>query len=331
MSISEFSLIERYFTPLDQQSNGVALGVGDDCALLEVPHGYQLAVSIDTLVEGVHFLPGTPAENIASRVFGACLSDLAAMGAEPAWITLALTIPNASEEWLEGFSRCLHDKMSAFNVTLVGGDTTRGHLTISMQVHGWVPKGQALQRNTANAGDHIFVSGTLGDSAAGLDQLMADLDKTEAKPDTHKENNEQLAYLIHRFQHPEPRISTGLAIRPFASAGIDISDGLLADLGHILKQSQVGAIIEAGQLPISTALAKNYDQQQAQRWALTGGEDFELCFCIPESKLRSFQQALEGHPVNLTCIGKLTQEQGIFLKPEDGNIKPVTAQGYKHF
>ncbi|OMH39368.1 thiamine-phosphate kinase [Motiliproteus sp. MSK22-1] len=329
MSISEFSLIERYFTSLEQQPNGVALGIGDDCALLEVPDGYQLAVSIDTLVEGVHFLPGTPAEHIASRVFGACLSDLAAMGAEPAWITLALTIPRASEDWLEGFSRALSQKMTTFNVTLVGGDTTRGHLTISMQVHGWVPKGQALQRNTAKINDYVFVSGTLGDSAAGLDQLKTGSDKT-AEHRLDKKNN-QRDYLIQRFQHPEPRISTGLAIRTFASAAIDISDGLLADLGHILEQSKVGATIEEDLLPISNALAENYDQQQVQRWALTGGEDFELCFCIPEIQMESFQQALEGHPVKLTCIGQLTKQQGIILKSRNGKTKPVAAQGYEHF
>ena len=170
MSISEFSLIERYFAPLSQtrQASGVALGIGDDCALLEVPSGHQLAVSLDTLVEGVHFLPDTPAEVIASRVFGACLSDLAAMGATPAWITLALTLPDTDEGWLQGFSRTLSELLDEYQLSLVGGDTTRGHLTISLQVHGWVPSGQALCRHGAKAGDQVFVSGTLGDSAAGL-------------------------------------------------------------------------------------------------------------------------------------------------------------------
>ncbi|MEH6625672.1 MAG: thiamine-phosphate kinase [Motiliproteus sp.] len=317
MALSEFSLIERYFAPLCHNGRGVKLGIGDDCAVLEIPAGHQLAVSIDTLVEGTHFLPGTPAAAIAQRTIGACLSDLAAMGAEPAWITLALCLPEANEAWLKAFSNALGDVIKRWDISLVGGDTTRGEqLTISIQVHGWVPQGQALKRSGANTGDHIFVTGTLGDSAAGLDQLQQG----------HSDN-----WLIQRFYQPSPRLSTGIEIRPYASAAIDISDGLLADLGHILQQSGVGAIVDLQALPLSPQLQSLYDAEQAQQWALSGGEDFELCFCIPESALPEFQQQIQQHPVPCSAIGVITAAPGIQLQAADGSLSNTQPQGFRHF
>ncbi len=320
MAISEFSLIERFFAPAGRDGRGVTLGIGDDCALLEIPEGQQLAVSIDTLVEGVHFLANMPADAIARRAFGACLSDLAAMGAEPAWITLALTLPEADENWLQAFSEALAEEIAGYGVCLVGGDTTRGHRTISLQVHGWVPRGQALTRSGASVGDHVFVTGSLGDSAAGLNRLCNSTDEQAAD-----------SYLISRFQTPTPRISTGILLRGFASAAIDISDGLLADLGHILEQSGTGARLEVSQLPLSPALSRHGDREQAIRWALSGGEDFELCFCIPDERVDEFRQAVAAHEVPCTPIGRLITGNEIRLLQPDGREQLSEASGYKHF
>lgn len=337
MAVSEFDLIERFFAPLSQAAGperGVALGIGDDCALLEVPAGQQLAVSIDTLVEGVHFPADTPAAVLASRAFGACLSDLAAMAAEPAWFTLALTLPHADEAWLQAFSDRLAECAGRHQVALVGGDTTHGRqLVITIQVHGWIPRDQALRRDGAGPGDHVFVTGTLGDSAAGLDQLQRPNDSQ--RPNNQRQHDSQpqddRRYLIDRFEQPSPRISTGLALRPFASAAIDISDGLLADLGHILERSRLGAQIEPALLPLSAPLQRLYDRDQALQWALSGGEDFELCFCIPEARLQSFLRTFAQHPLPCTRIGQLTADSGLFLRTDDGSLQPTETLGYRHF
>ncbi len=320
MSLSEFSLIQRYFAPLGESNDknrGVILGIGDDCALLETPPDHQLAVSIDTLVEGSHFLPGSHPEHIASRAFGSCLSDLAAMGATPAWFTLALTLPSLDEPWLEKFAATLSTLAHEHNIVLVGGDTTKGAtLTISIQVHGWVPRGKAMRRDTANVGDRIFVTGTLGDSCAGLDQLQRD---------------GNIGYLIGRFNRPIPRISTGLAIREWASAAIDVSDGLLQDLGHILGQCSLGAVLDAQLIPLSPTLKENYNPDAALQMALSGGEDFELCFCVPEDQINAFLNALKNHPVRLTEIGYLVKETGLWLLHADGMKQPIDQQGFQHF
>lgn len=321
MSLSEFALIERFFAPLglvsSNHNRGVALSIGDDCALLETPVGQQLAVSIDTLVENSHFLPNTAATTVASRAFGACLSDLAAMGAEPAWMTLALTLPETDEAWLTDFASQLAELAALYRVILVGGDTTKGPvLTVTIQVHGWVPKGQALRRDQAKAGDHVFVTGTLGDSAAGLDQLQT---------------TGNVNALVQRFNQPCPRISSGLLLRDWASAAIDISDGLLADLGHILERSQLGAEIELTRLPLSEVLTANYPLKQAQQWALAGGEDFELCFTVPAEKITAFKQVAAEHPVPITRIGQLTKNPGLYLIKGDGSRQQTTARGFQHF
>lgn len=320
MSLSEFALIKRYFAPLSQSGDkdaGVVLGIGDDCALLETPADHQLAVSIDTLVEGSHFLPGTHPEYIASRAFGSCLSDLAAMGAKPAWFTLALTLPNIEETWLESFAATLSTLSKEHGIVLVGGDTTKGAtLTISIQVHGWVPRGKAIRRDTANVGDRIFITGTLGDSAAGLDQLQRD---------------GKNRFLIGRFNRPTPRIATGLAIREWASACIDVSDGLLQDLGHILQQSGLGAVLDSEHIPMSPALRESYSSDTALQMALAGGEDFELCFCVPEDQIEGFLLALQNHPVRLTEIGYMVKDRGLWLLHADGMKQSVDQLGFQHF
>lgn len=316
--MDEFSLIRRYFAGLCDADDSIALGIGDDCAQLRVPQGHDLVVSIDTLVEGTHFLPGTNPEYIASRLLGAAVSDLAAMGAEPAWFTLALTLPEAREDWLAPFAdrlgRCARD----FGIRLVGGDTTRGPLTLSVQVHGWVPAGRGLHRRGAAVGDIVCVSGTLGDSRGGLECLL------------HPERG-VVDWLLQRFFAPQPRLETGRRIAPHASACIDISDGLLADLGHILEASGVGARIEKQDLPLSPALLGYCGEAQARDWALGGGEDYELCFTVPASRWTSVQQALAGSGVPVTRIGEiLPAEAGLRLE-EGGRPCPLPLAGFNHF
>ncbi len=317
MALAEFDLIRRFFVPLAGDGEGVDLGIGDDCALLRVPEGEQLAVSLDTLVEGTHFPAGTAPEHIASRLMGACLSDLAAMGARPAWITLALTLPNADISWLQPFSATLATLTRRHRLSLVGGDTTRGPLSVSLQVHGFVPTGKAMCRRGARAGDPLYVSGTLGDAMAGLDQIQH---QAQADP-----------YLQGRFYAPTPRIETGLAIRPYASAAIDISDGLLADLGHILKASNVGAEIELSLIPHSTAMKSHYNTKRSLNWALSGGEDFELCFAVNAAQHADFEQALCDHPLPLTRIGTITAGDALICLQKGKPTEQRGSTGYQHF
>lgn len=310
-SLGEFELIRRYFAEASTDAS-VALGIGDDCALLIPAPDEVMAVSIDTLVEGTHFLPGTAPEHLASRLLGASVSDLAAMGARPAWFTLALTLPEATEAWLEPFATSLIAIANALNIRLVGGDTTRGPLSLSAQVHGFVPVDKALRRQGAAVGDLVCVTGTLGDSRAGLETLL------KQEPQSAK-----VDYLQARFNAPTPRLKTGLALRGIATACVDISDGVLADLGHLLNNSALGADLNIDTLPLSPQLLAYAGLKQAQQWALTGGEDFELCFTCPAS----MQDTLASLPEPVAVIGQISPVPGIRL---DG--QPVSgAGGYDHF
>jgi len=314
MALGEFELIRRYFVS-EQQHDSVALGIGDDCALLLPPAGEQLAVSIDSLVEGTHFLPGTDPAFIARRLLGAATSDLAAMGATPAWLTLALTLPQSDPQWLEPFAAALAEKATEYGLVLVGGDTTRGPLALSAQVHGFVPAGQALTRRGAQPGDLICVTGTLGDSRAGLETLLRE-----------EPAGAEVDLLRQRFYQPQPRLSCGLALRSQASACIDLSDGLSSDLNHILQQSGCGAVLDATALPLSEALRRYTDLATARRWALSGGEDFELCFTLPAEKAPLLQQL----PVAATAVGEVIAGEGIRLRDEAGE-QPLSAAGFDHF
>lgn len=327
--MGEFELIRRYFQSARPARADVALGIGDDCALLRTPgEGALLAVSIDTLVEGTHFLPGTDPAWIAQRLLGAAVSDLAAMAARPAWFTLALTLPQADPDWLEPFAAALAQRARELQITLVGGDTTRGALTLSVQVHGWVAAQQALTRAGARPGDQVLVSGTLGDSHAGLQTLL--------KPGLAAQDA-QVEWLQRRFYRPEPRVELALALAPYLHAAIDISDGLLADLGHILQQSAAcggaaGACLALERLPLSVSLLSQVDTATAQHWALSGGEDFELCFAAPAETVDECLRIAGQLGVQLTCIGQFESEPGLRLQ-QDGRAvaAPQGAGGYDHF
>lgn len=319
MPLSEFRLIDRYFRDLTQVRQDVALGVGDDCALLEMPAGRQLAVTIDTLVEGVHFAAAANAEALGHKTLAVNLSDLAAMGADPAWATLALTLPRADEAWLEAFARGFGGLAREHGVALVGGDTTRGPLSITVQAHGFVEPGGALLRSGARAGDLVYVTGTLGD--AGL-ALMVQQGLYTAP--------EHLAFLRRRLDRPVPRVEAGRRLRGLASAAIDVSDGLASDLGHILRASGCGATLHLEQLPLSPAL-REYVQDTGD-WSppLSAGDDYELCVTIPARRQGDADVLAAQLDCRLSWVGMIEKTPGLRCVTPAGNLVDASS-GYDHF
>ena len=320
MPLNEFSLIEHYFSAIGQ-ADGVMLGVGDDAALLDIPAGQHLVVSVDTLVAGVHFPPDAAPDDIARRALRVNLSDLAAMGATPRWFTLALTLPTADRGWLEAFSRALAMDAEQFGCALVGGDTTAGPLTISIQVMGLVPAGRVLTRGGARAGDHVFVTGTLGEGAAALQLFEPSVTLAAAVSER----------LRKRFYQPVPRLQEGLKLRGVASAALDVSDGLLADLGHIAEQSTLGADLQLPALPVAPWLKKLADAGTVQNWVLSGGDDYELCFTVPPENLTAIDGMIVRGELIATCIGRMTTTTGIRCIDGNGMLVQVEQVGYRHF
>lgn len=319
MPISEFELIARYFSRLDIRRQDVALGIGDDCALLRVPGGVELAVTMDTLVCGVHFPENTDPEALGHKALAVNLSDLAAMGAEPAWALLALTLPAADEAWLDAFTRGLRGMASRYNVQLVGGDTTRGPLSVTLQVLGFIPAGKALRRDAAQPGDLIYVSGTLGDAGLGLRVVQGRASAPGQEAD----------YLAERLERPWPRVELGFALRGVAHAAIDISDGLIADLGHILDASAVGAVVQVERLPLSPA----FRAVAGDDWdvALSSGDDYELCFTVPPDRKNTVEAVARDLGVLCTCIGVIDRQLGLRLVRDDGAAFVPAGRGYEHF
>jgi thiamine-monophosphate kinase len=322
MPISEFSLIDRYFAAQQLRRSDVALGIGDDCALLLPPVGQQLVVTLDTLVADVHFFAAADPEGIGHKTLAVNLSDLASMGAIPAWATLALTLPEADEDWLDRFCRGLFALADRYDVQLVGGDTTHGPTTvITLQAHGFVPPGLALRRDGARPGDGIYVTGTPGD--AGL-ALAGAFGGAMIVP-------EYQAYVRARLERPEPRIAEGMALRGIASAAIDVSDGLARDLGHILERSAVGARLEVDRLPLSPALTASLDRGAAIATALASGDDYELCFTVPLVRTTQLETVAATWDCRCTRIGVITAEPGLRLVRADGSAFHLERLGYDHF
>lgn len=313
----EFSLIEQFFKKTATRAD-VVLGIGDDAALITMSPGELLVVAMDTLVEGVHFPVHTKAFDIGYKALAVNLSDFAAMGATPAWFTLGLTMPQAENEWLQAFSDGLFVLANRYNMQLIGGDTTRGPLSITIQVHGFVPPHQALLRSSAKVGDKIYVSGTLGDAGLGLLAVtgQCQLDNT-SKP-----------WVLQRLNRPEPRIELGVLLRGIASSAIDISDGLLADLQHILTASEVGATVDAKLLPFSAPLKSALSLNAATKMALTAGDDYELCFTIPPENESTLIARLKRLKVPCTCVGEIIDEAGLQLS---GTSEALPSLGYQHF
>ncbi|WP_338561608.1 thiamine-phosphate kinase [Erwinia sp. E_sp_B04_7] len=322
MACGEFELITRYFDRVTSSRRDVEKGIGDDCALLTLSEKQTLAISTDTLVEGVHFLRDIHPADLGYKALAVNLSDLAAMGADPAWLTLALTLPSIDETWLKAFSDSLFELLDYYDMQLVGGDTTRGPLSMTLGIHGLVPQGRALKRSGARPGDWIYVTGALGDSAAGLALLQHRVKIND--PVAHE-------MLIKRHLRPMPRILQGQALRDLASAAIDLSDGLISDLGHILKASDCGARLNLDALPLSEVMKLHFEPEQAIRWALTGGEDYELCFTVPEINRGALDVALGHYGVPFTCIGQMApQSEGLILL-QDGKPVQHKMKGFDHF
>jgi thiamine-monophosphate kinase len=315
VALSEFDIIARYFTRPTKRDD-VVLGVGDDAAILQVPEGRQLVVAVDTLVAGRHFPDDTPAFDIGWKALAVNLSDLAAMGATPAWATLSLTLPAVDEDWLQAFADGVYSLAEQHEVALVGGDTTRGPLSVSVQLQGHVEPGKALRRAAAESGHALFVSGTPGDAACALQQLQAGDEVDEG--------------LLERLNRPQPRVALGRALGGVASACIDISDGLLADLGHILEASHCGATLWPERLPLSDALQElPYAQRLACQY--NGGDDYELCFSVPPENCAALQTLLQAQPLKVTEIGVIDSQPGVRCQHDDGRISTPSSRGYDHF
>jgi thiamine-monophosphate kinase len=320
MAASEFEIIRRYFTPAGPGRNDVHAGVGDDAALLAVPPGSELVVCMDTLVAGVHFPQETSPAAIGHKALAVNLSDLAAMGAEPAWATLSVTLPDNDTDWLEQFSRGFFELAGRYNVQLVGGDITRGPLNVTVQAHGFVPAGQALCRQGARPGDLVCVTGSLGDAGLALH-----LELPGGAP------------LRQRLDFPQPRIEAGIALRQYASAMIDISDGLLADLGHLLEADELGASLQVDELPRSADFLAALDaagpggESLARDLLLSAGDDYELCFCIPGPWRSAMEESLAAIPCAVTVVGVIEEDPGIRCYRQDGSPHTPSASGYQHF
>lgn len=319
--MTEFDIIKNYFATQMEHRSDVILGIGDDAALVSVPKGQELTITTDTLINNVHFPETTRAYDIGYKALAVNLSDLAAMGATPAWVTLALTLPKADEVWIEQFCEGFFTLANRHRVQLIGGDLTHGPLTITIQALGLTPQGKAIRRSTAKPGDLIYVTGTLGDAGLGLAFLQ---NKVELAPSVQK-------FLQDRLNHPEPRISTGEKLLGLANSAIDISDGLAADLTHILEASNVGAKLYVDRLPFSYELKQSVSIEQAINLALTAGDDYELCFTIPAAKRSELEKQLSTQSCRITCIGEITSDPSLILLYENGNPYHGSINGYQHF
>ena len=318
--MAEFALIDLIRARCAVVREDVRLGIGDDAALLAVPAGQTLAVSTDTLVSGVHFPKDTAPFDVGWKSLAVNLSDLAAMGATPAWATLALTLPDADAAWTAAFVDGFAALAREFDLALVGGDTTHGPLSITVTVHGFVPESLALRRSGAKVGDAVFVTGTLGDAAAGLALLQG--------PGVAGKAQE---YLLARLNRPTPRVGQGLLLRARAHACIDVSDGLVADLGHICHASAVGAEIDLTPLPASPALLGLVAAEARVPLQLAGGDDYELCFSAAPAIATELLNDLARSGCAATRIGRIVAEPGVRVRAADGSLAMSPRPGWEHF
>lgn len=317
----EFNLINRYFSNRQPQRKDVFLALGDDCALVKPPENVRIAISTDTLVAGTHFLIDANPAWVAHKALASNISDLAAMGATPAWVSFALTMPTPDEAWLKPFCDAFFELANYYNIQLIGGDTTKGPLSLTLTVQGFVPQEQALLRSGAKVGDWVYVTGDLGDSKAGLDIILDNA--LRAKPFALE--------LEKRHYLSTPRILAGQALLNLASAAIDISDGLVSDIKHILERSQVGVSLDVAALPLSQELLQFVGNLEiAQQYALTSGEEYELCFTVPEQNKGSIESALAHCGCKVSCIGQI-RPQGTFELHHQGKVLNWQLNGYDHF
>lgn len=315
---SEFDLIARHFT---RPAKNAVLGVGDDCALVDVSNGMDLAVSTDTMVSGTHFFPEVDPETLGHKALAVNLSDIAAMGAMPYWAMLALTVPGVDHKWLAAFAKGFFDLADEFGVTLIGGDTTRGPLTLTVTIMGEVPAGAALRRGGAKPGNDIWVSGQIGDAALAVAHRnglvkLADADQREA---------------LVRLYEPMPRVGLGQALRGLATSAIDISDGLLGDLGHVCRLSKVGAKVDLAAIPVSSIGAKHVGSKEGLTAIVAGGDDYELCFTAHANSRESIADLTAVLGVPLTRIGQIYKGKGVSLMGADAKPVSIDGRGFDHF
>ncbi|MGB1110321.1 MAG: thiamine-phosphate kinase [Gammaproteobacteria bacterium] len=310
----EFDLIRGHFARDAIPRSEVELGIGDDAAIIRIADDREMVVSVDTLIQDVHFPADATADSVGHKALAVNLSDMAAMGAEPVWATLAIALPAPDEDWLAAFMSGFNDLAKEHGVSLVGGDTTRGPLSMSVQIGGQLPKGTAVRRSGAKPGDLIGVTGTLGDAAAGLD--------------LHRQGISN--HLTDRLHRPTPRVQAGLALRPWTNAMIDLSDGLISDLNHILEASSVGAELDVSALPLSPELTAHCVDNGAIKLALSGGDDYELCFTASEGNRASIEQALSVCETTVTWIGRIGEGAGLRLSGAQGSLLE-SLRGYDHF
>lgn len=308
--ISEFDLIQQYFFQKKIKNPENTLGIGDDCALMTVPTGYELAITTDTMVEGVHFFPDANPWQLGYKLLAVNLSDLAAMGARPIAFSLALTIPEAHSIWLAEFSKGLFDLATQFSVDLIGGDTTSGSLTLTIQAMGLVPKERAMLRSNAEIGDLIFVTGNLGDSGLGLE-----IEKGYKCPSPEQ--------ILKQFHQPIPRVLEGQAINGYANACIDLSDGIASDLKHILKKSNVGAQLDWDKIPLSKEVFRYIQETDNWQMPLSAGDDYELCFTVNPEKVDMIK-------INCTQVGIIEEKLGLRIR-RLGKTDELKGKGYEHF
>jgi len=317
--MNEFSLIDVFFKSKALSRNDVVFGIGDDAACVTVPPDKQLVISTDSLVAEVHFLSSWDPYDIAYKAVMVNVSDIAAMAAEPCWVSLALTLPELNNLWLTRFSQGLDDALQQFGIALIGGDTTRGPLTITLTIHGLVPAGKALRRSGAKPGDKIYVSGELGAAALAVSYLHGLVIDEADQPE-----------LMNKLQRPRTRVDLASILQTYASAAIDISDGLSADLNHLCVASQVGASLFMSAIPVHS-LAKKYQQTKAIDFALTGGDDYELCFTLPAEKEAQLIASLNEIGLSCYAIGVVEAEKGLAVVNDDGKRSPLEPRGYSHF
>jgi thiamine-monophosphate kinase len=320
MPATEFEIIERYFRQAAKQSKSVVCGIGDDAAVVELPPGQQLVVSTDTLVSGVHFFQDADPSDVGYKSLAVNMSDMAAMGADPLWVTMCLTLPDNNIDWIRKFADGFFTLADRYSVSLVGGDLTHGPLSISIQIMGAVPAGKALKRSGAKPGDLVYVTGRLGLAALAVAVLKGETTIYQQPP----------SICLDKLNRPVPRLEIGSRLRGIAGAVIDISDGLAGDLGHILDASSAGAEIELNKVPVAAELRK-LDAAAMWQYALNGGDDYELCFTLPVTQQEKLEQAILKLDFPVTCIGRIIKSNGITWLQGGKPYKEIVSGGYRHF
>ncbi len=322
MNNTEFDIIKKYFTFSDSRDD-VLLAGGDDCAIVSVPENKQLLITTDTLISGVHFPENTLPEDIAYKSLMVNLSDLAAMGATPAWVTLAISLPDINDAWLTAFSNQLSNLLSRFNISLIGGDTTKGPLSITIQAMGLCDKDKILRRDQAKLKDKVFVTGDIGDAGIGLQVVLNNL------------NDENLLRCVQKLNRPEARVKFAEELTQYSACAIDISDGLVADLGHVINASHCGARINLSDIPISSCVQYYFDHyhKSAIDWSmvLTQGDDYELCFTVNSKNEHAVRELAKKHQLKISCIGEITDSNELAFINKDNELMKFSSTGFKHF